>query len=82
MSKTSSADETVVQSLHDKCSAIKEVLLEADGVAAKIVFGPKPIEKAMKEPTTTLESLANELIDIQGLSENLLGYLVQMDETI
>lgn len=72
-----------IRTLHNRCDVIKEVLHKANGMAAKIVYGPKPVDdSSLKEPAGTLESLANELITIQGLAESMFDYLIQMDEMI
>ncbi len=81
MSENAKTD--VVQTLHNKCDVIKEVLNKANGISAKIIRGPRPVDPSdQKEPAGTLESLANELITIQSLAESVCDYLIEMDEMI
>lgn len=76
-------EEKAVQTLHNKCDVIKEVLHKANGISAKIVRGPRCADSSeMKEPAGALESLVNELIIIQELAESVCDYLIEMDEMI
>lgn len=76
-------EEIAVQTLHNKCDVIKEVLYKANGISAKIVRGPRDAASGdMKEPAGALESLVNELITIQELAESICDYLIEMDEMI
>ena len=75
-------EEVAIQTLHNKCEVIREVLNKANGISAKIGGSRPANDDEMKEPASTLESLANELIIIQNLAESVLDYLITMDEMI
>ncbi len=71
-----------IQTMHNKCEHIKEILSKANGIARTLLQPQSDIGQPMNEPSGRLESLANELQIIQDSSESLLDYLIQIDELI
>ena len=71
-----------IQTMHEKCEHIKEVLVKANAIAGNLAGIQPGVDHDLKEASGRLESLANELRIIQDSSESLLDYLLQMDDLI
>ena len=75
-------EETAIQTLHDKCGKIKEILNTANGLAVGLT-GSTPVNEAdLKEPAGSLESLVNELVSIEDMAARLLDHLIKIDGMI
>ena len=76
-------NECPTLTLHNRCASNEELLRTAHEIATHMSDASPVADRGMdKEPTSSLESLAQKLAKIQDQAENNLAFLMTIDDAL